>query len=182
VYVDDCLIFSKSDAVNNTLMQELSNDFLLQDEGDVNAFLGVQIKKDKLQTEIALSMTESEYIALSTAARELIPLRCILSDIHTHSFINLQNGAPSNTIKSLILPPSKIFEDNNACIVLATTKTHFKPQTKHISLKFHNFHDQVHQGYIEIIKIGTNENMADIFTKPLGRVKFQYLRQLLLGW
>ncbi len=46
VYVDDCLIFSKSDAVITDLIQSLSTSFLLQDEGDVSAFLGVQIQKD----------------------------------------------------------------------------------------------------------------------------------------
>jgi hypothetical protein len=136
----------------------------------------------KLQLEIALSMTECEYIALSTATRELLPLRCILTDVHTHTFIDLHSNKSPDTVKTLNLPPSKIFEDNNACIILATTETHFKPRTKHISLKFHHFHDQVCQGFIEVIKINTNENLADIFTKPLSRIKFQYLHGLLLGW
>ncbi len=46
VYVDDCLIFSKDDATIDKLIQQLSKTFLLQDEGDVSAFLGVQITKD----------------------------------------------------------------------------------------------------------------------------------------
>ena len=31
-------------------------------------------------------------------------------------------------------------------------------------------------------KVGTDANWADIFTKPLGKVKFQRLRHLLMGW
>ncbi len=45
VYVDDCLIFAQHDDTINALIKALSADFLLQDEGDVNTFLGVQIHK-----------------------------------------------------------------------------------------------------------------------------------------
>jgi hypothetical protein len=46
MYVDDCLIFAKEDSVIDSLIKKLSQDFLLQDEGYVNTFLGVQISKD----------------------------------------------------------------------------------------------------------------------------------------
>jgi hypothetical protein len=342
IYVDDCLIFSKSDDVINNLIKVLSTSFILQDEGDVSAFLGVQIKQDsinktlelsqpgliqqvindigmtihgkgketpvdsilhadpdgsertdiwnyrsiigklnyianntrpdismavhqcakycsqpkaihelavkrivryllatkdkglilkpsssltldmfvdadfagmwhkeyaalrsnvlsrtgfvitfcgcpitwcsKLQTEIALSTTESESIALSTATRELLPLRRILEDINKHSFVNLLPPSSSHITAQNNIPPSKVYEDNNACIILATTETHFKPRTKHISLKYHHFHDQIRNGHLQIIKVNTHSNIADIFTKPLTRLKFQTIRRLLMGW
>jgi hypothetical protein len=110
-------------------------------------------------------MMESENIAFSTATRDLLPSRRILQGIEQHSFITLNSYTPSDTIQAPTLPPSKIFEgDNNACIVLATTDMQFKPPTKHISIKFHHFHDNVWNGTLEIIKIGTHENVADIFT------------------
>ncbi len=133
----------------------------------------------KLLSEIALSTTESEYIALSTSLRDLLPLRHILNDINNLSFISCASNSPTVDVHSDGLPPSKIFEDNTACIVLATTETQFKPRTKHISLKFHHFQDYVKNGSNQILKISTNENLADIFTKPLGRTKLQYLRKLL---
>ena len=40
--------------VVNKLIAELSKNFLLQDEGDVNAFLGVQIHKDQGSKTITL--------------------------------------------------------------------------------------------------------------------------------
>ena len=95
----------------------------------------------KLQTEIALSTTESEYIALSTTTRELLPLCRILMDIHQSKFISTMVKLPSDSIHSTVLPPSKIFEDNNAYIVLATKDMQFKLRTKHISIKYHHFHD-----------------------------------------
>jgi hypothetical protein len=129
----------------------------------------------KLQRSIVLSTTESKCIALSTATRELLPLCHILIDIHNYSFIQLYSNQLSDTIKMPSFPPSKVFEDNNACIVLASTEVHFKPCTKHTSLKYHHLHDQVCRGTLKNLKIVTNDNIADIFTKPLGRFKFQYL-------
>ncbi len=55
VYVDDCLIFSKESSTIDQLIQSLSKTFLLQDEGDVSAFLGVQIQKDKITKTISLT-------------------------------------------------------------------------------------------------------------------------------
>jgi hypothetical protein len=55
VYVDDCLIFSQSDTVINDLITALSSSFLLEDKGDVSAFLGVQITKDPTTKTISLT-------------------------------------------------------------------------------------------------------------------------------
>ncbi len=64
---------------------------------------------------------------------------------------------------------------NNACIVLATTDTNFKPRTEHISLKYHYLNDQVKSGSLNIIKLDTNKNWADIFTKHLSKQTFESL-------
>jgi len=55
VYVDDCLIFAQQDDTINALIKALSADFLLQDEGDVNAFLGVQTHKEASTKSITLT-------------------------------------------------------------------------------------------------------------------------------
>jgi len=108
-------------------------DSVLSRTGYVIQFCGCPVTwASKLQSEIALSTTESEYIALSTATHDLIPLRRILSDIHQSKFISAMVTSKPDSFPSPMLPPSKIFEDNNASIVLATTETQFKPRTKHI--------------------------------------------------
>jgi hypothetical protein len=117
-------------------------DSALSRTGYVITFCGCPvIWASKLQSEIALSTTESEYNALSTATRDLLPLRRILADIEQFSFITLFPTKVVDHIVTPSLPPSKVFEDNNACIVLATTNMQFKPRTKHISIKNHHFHD-----------------------------------------
>jgi hypothetical protein len=111
---------------------------------------------------------------------DLLPLQRILNDIENHGFITLTAAKPTDQIGVSNLPPSKVFEDNTAFITLATTDMQFKPHTKHISIKYHHFHEQARTGILEIVKVGTNKNLADIFTKPLGKRKFQYLHQQLL--
>jgi len=64
----------------------------------------------KLQTEIALSTTEVEYIALSQATREVIPFIHLLREINEVFPLDL---------KELKFHCS-VFEDNNSCISLAT--------------------------------------------------------------
>jgi hypothetical protein len=60
------------------------------------------VRGSKLQSEIALSTTESENIALSTSLRELLPLGRILSDINNLSLslvhLNLPKGANMTTV------------------------------------------------------------------------------------
>jgi hypothetical protein len=149
-------------------------DSVLSRTGYIVTFCGCPITwASKLQSEIALSTTESEYIALSTATRDLIPLRRVLQDILSNTFIHLpdrpRDTINNSTFKS-ILPPSNVYEDNTACIILATTEINFKPRTKHISLKFHHFRDQVLNGTLRIQKVDSSNNWADIFTKPLGKI------------
>lgn len=96
----------------------------------------------KLQTEIALSTNENEFIELSSATRVLLPLCQLTCNIDSHSFINLPKQT-SFTIKNGSLQPSQIHKDNATCIVLATTTTNFKPRAKHISIKCCHFKDQI---------------------------------------
>jgi hypothetical protein len=135
----------------------------------------------KLQTEIALSSTEKEYIALSMATRDLLPLHHLLLDITTHSFIHLPLTTTTDTAHTATLQPSTFYEDNSACIILATTESNFKPHTKHISLKWHHFHDQVHNGILCIIKVATNDNQADIFMKPLLKIQMSDFEKVTNG-
>ena len=76
----------------------------------------------KLQTEVALSTTEAEYIALSQAMREFIPLRRLLHEVILN--MNL-SPAPHSTIKS------QVFEDNNGAIATAIS-ARMSLRTKHI--------------------------------------------------
>jgi hypothetical protein len=127
----------------------------------------------KLQTEIALSTTEAEYIALSQAMRELIPLRRLLLEIVVAMKLP---GITNSVIKSTV------FEDNNGAISTATA-VKMTPRTKHIAVKYHFFKSYLREGTgITIAKVNTNLQKADIFTKGLAPQKFSEIRKLLCDW
>ena len=75
----------------------------------------------------------------------------------------------------------KMFEDNRSCIIVAES-ARLTPRTKHIAIKCHHFCQFVKNGSIKIYPIGTKEQIADIFTKPLDKGQFKYLRNLFLRW
>jgi hypothetical protein len=91
-------------------------------------------------------------------------------------------SSTDSTIATSNIQPSIVYEDNNACIVLVTTESNFKPRNNHISIKYHHFHDQIKNGNLQILKVSSEANWADIFIEPLGKVKFQRLCNLLMGW
>jgi Reverse transcriptase (RNA-dependent DNA polymerase) len=126
----------------------------------------------KLQTEVATSTTEAEYIALSQALREVIPIMSLLNEIR----IRLTKSPSS---KPMIR--CKAFEDNAGALELANAPK-MRPRTKHINIKYHHFREHVAQKLISIHKIGTQDQIADVFTKPLKRKLFQSLRKRLQGW
>jgi hypothetical protein len=49
-------------------------------------------------------------------------------------------------------------------------------KTKHIPIKYHFLGEQVAEKNIKVDYVGTKEQVADIFTKPLLREAFEYLR------
>ena len=125
----------------------------------------------ELQTEVTLSTTEAEYIALSHSMRELIAFRNLTLELQTRSDL-----LPFNTTISC-----KIFKDNNGALELAT-KPKFRPRIKHIATKYHHFGDIVKGGAIEVLPFDTLEQIVDIFTKVLDQQKFKYHRLKLIRW
>jgi len=116
----------------------------------------------------------AEYVALSTAMRELIPLKEIVVDIAKH--LGLQK-------KLEIRTKSTIFEDNQGCERLAK-QPHMTPQSKFFAIKLHWFrqHTVGPDRTCDVVRCESKEMIADIFTKGLDRVTFEYLRKKLMGW
>jgi len=124
-----------------------------------------------LQTEIALSTAKAEYIALSQALQDVIPLITLLKEINKVFPIHVRT--PTFVCK--------VHEDNQSCITMATSQK-FTPRTKHIALKYHHFCSHVKRGAIQISYCRTTEQKADLLTKPLADNLFFKLRYMLSGW
>ena len=124
----------------------------------------------RMQTEIALSTAEAEYVACSTAMRDVLSLMELMKEINEIFPVN----QPKPIIKC------NVYEDNESCIAMAKNRK-FSPRTKHIAIKYHHFRKHVNKT-IFIESINTTEQTADMLTKPLETPQFTYLRNKLSGW
>jgi hypothetical protein len=125
----------------------------------------------KLQTEIALSSTESEYNCLSEAAREVIGLMGLMTEVKEKM---CDETVTIPTIKCTM------FEDNEGAIALAKYPK-IRPRTKHINSKMHWFRSLVGKTLF-VEGIDTLDQLADIGTKPLAEDLFKKLRFRIMGW
>ena len=138
----------------------------------------------KLQPQIALSTMESEYIALSTAMRELIAVKQILMDINKYVFPHRnQPDIACKTISKTFgaIPQTTVHEGNSACLKFATVPK-MSPRTKHIAIPYHFFRTKIKELNIQVVAINTENQLADQFTKGLVQAKFVRDRQRLMGW
>ena len=71
--------------------------------------------------------------------------------------------------------PTTIFNDNNSVISLLNNHV-FHKKTKHIDTRYHFIRELVNNKEICLEFCRYEDQLADIFTKPLERDTFQYLR------
>ena len=69
-----------------------------------------------------------------------------------------------------------IFSDNSSAIALSKNFL-FHKRTKHIDTKFHYIRELVNNGEIVLEHCRTQEQFANILTKPLGQKSFEFLRK-----
>ena len=117
--------------------------------------------KPRKQKCVTKASTYAEYLALSEAVSE------IKFVIELIKFFNIE-----------LYDPVKIYEDNSGAISIATYGN-FTKNTKHIEIHYHFVHEDVKEKLIEICKIDTNENIADVFAKALCKDKFEKFRNLM---
>ncbi|VVT44791.1 uncharacterized protein SAPINGB_P000535 [Magnusiomyces paraingens] len=113
------------------------------------------------QVSPASSSVESEYMSLSDASKECFWINQLLS-----------------LCKIPVPLPVTMFEDNQGCIALAQNPV-FHRRTKHIDVRYHVVRHYIRSGVIHLEYLDTQVMLADMFTKNLGRVKFETLRGLL---
>jgi hypothetical protein len=110
---------------------------------------------------MALSTTEAEYMALTHATQQVLWMFSFMSEIRfTRKF------------------PAMLHGDNAASIAL-TLNTKGHACTKHIDIRHHYIRERVAEGEINLIQIPSEENLANIFTKPLPCITHQKLIRAL---
>ena len=117
----------------------------------------------KKQPTIALSSTEAEIMAASLGALEAIYLSMLLSDMGIE-----------------ITDPIDVFVDNKGAIDLSYDYM-ANERTKHIARRHFKIRELVQEAAIRVKYVASSDNIADIFTKPLDKKQFLFLRAKLLN-
>ncbi|GJV88834.1 retrovirus-related pol polyprotein from transposon TNT 1-94 [Tanacetum coccineum] len=103
----------------------------------------------KLQSVVAMSTTEAEYVAAAQASKEAVWLKMLLEEL----------GYKQEKIT--------LFCDNQSALYLARNPT-FHSKTKHIRVQYHFVREKVEEGTVDMQKIHTDDNVADYLTKAIN--------------
>nr|GEV18801.1 retrovirus-related Pol polyprotein from transposon TNT 1-94 [Tanacetum cinerariifolium] len=114
----------------------------------------------KKKKSTATSSTEAKYIALSGCCAQILWMRLQLIDY----------GFTFNKIP--------LYCDNKSAIALCCNNVQHS-RAKHIDVRYHFIKEQVENGIVELYFVQIEYQLADIFTKPLPRERFNFLIEKL---
>jgi hypothetical protein len=114
--------------------------------------------QSRKQSSIALSTMEAEYIATFSTSCKAIWLRNLLTSLF-----------------DLEMEATTILCDNQSYIKI-TENPVFHDRSKHIEILYHYIHDMVQRGALKLLYVSTDEQVVDVLTKPLSRVKIEHFR------
>ncbi|GJR55463.1 hypothetical protein Tco_1405984 [Tanacetum coccineum] len=110
----------------------------------------------KKQTIVATSSTEAEYVAAASCCAQVLWIQNQMLD-YGFNFMN-----------------TKIFIDNQSTICIVKNPV-FHQRTKHIEIRHHFIRDANEKNLIQVLKIHTDDNVADLLTKAFDGPRFAYL-------
>ena len=148
--------------------------------------------KSKLQPITAGSTHESELIALATAANEGVWLHRLLHEIRCVrtkpvQFLNLlendsERAQSDSTEEERGLPtrPLLIFGDNRGSL-FTSNNPDVSNNSKHLDVRYYKIREYIRDGLLAVRYCNTADNLADLFTKGLERVKFERFRSIIFN-
>ena len=116
----------------------------------------------KCTTMVCLSTAEAEFIAATEAAKDVIWIRGLLSELSLDS-----------------ASPTVIFEDNQACVSMINNHA-MSPRNHHFAVKMAWLREQFSANKIKFFFVQSKKTLADLFTKVLPEDQFRALRDQLM--
>ncbi|GJQ94293.1 retrovirus-related pol polyprotein from transposon TNT 1-94 [Tanacetum coccineum] len=110
----------------------------------------------KKQDCTSMSSAEAEYVSLSACCAQVLWLRTQLTDYGFH------------------FDKIPMYCDSKAAIAISCNPVQHS-RTKHIDVRYHFIKEQVEKGIVELFFVGTEYQLADLFTKALSEDRFKYL-------
>lgn len=140
--------YTDSDMAGDIDSRKSTSGYLIKLAGGAVAW------QSRLQRCVALSTTEAEFIAITEACKELLWLRKFLQEL------------------GFVQDKYLLFCDSQSAIHLGKNST-FHSRSKHIDVRYHWIRDVLDAGLLELAKVHTDDNGADMMTKALPRSKFE---------
>ncbi|XP_041025491.1 secreted RxLR effector protein 161-like [Juglans microcarpa x Juglans regia] len=116
--------------------------------------------RSMVQPLVALSTTESEYMAVVEAAKKAVWLTGLVKEL------GIQQGGV------------QLHCDSQSAIYLGKNQV-YHARTKHIDVRFHRIRELVSSGELLLEKVHSFENAADMLTKPVTIDKFKHCLDLI---
>nr|GEV03733.1 hypothetical protein [Tanacetum cinerariifolium] len=125
-------------------------------------FLGDKLVcwSSKKQNCVSISTAESEYVAVSSCCAQVLRMRTQLTDY------------------GFFYDKVPIYCDSKSAITISCNLVQHT-RTKHIDVRYHFIKDHVEKGTIELYFVGTEYQLADLFTKSLPEARFKFLVEKL---
>nr|GEV15039.1 retrovirus-related Pol polyprotein from transposon TNT 1-94 [Tanacetum cinerariifolium] len=129
---------------------------------EVVYFLGDKLVcwSSKKQNCVSISTAESEYVAVSSCCAQVLWMRTQLTDY------------------GFFYDKVPIYCDSKSAIAISYNSVQHT-RTNHIDVRYHFIEDHVEKGTIELYFVGTEYQLADLFTKSLPEVRFKFLVEKL---
>ncbi|GJR53654.1 transposable element [Tanacetum coccineum] len=118
--------------------------------------------KATLQSTIALSTTEAEYMAMAEGIKEAIWLKGLVGDL------GMQQDQDQTVLHC----------DSQSAIHLSRNQVYHE-RTKHIDVRYHFIREVISEGIVHVRKIRTTNNPAYMMTKPVTTNKFKHCLDLV---
>lgn len=122
-------------------------------------FLGYSLIswKYKKRDVVSRSSTKAEYRSMAHATCELLWINMLLQDLQV-----------------ILSAPARLYCDNKSALHIASNPV-FHERTKHIEVDCHTIRDQLKKGFLATFHVASQNQLADILTKPLGPSLFHSL-------
>ena len=158
---DLCLRFPRKTACSPSKLDLYVDASFADDRADRRSVSGAALFLDdtlvdwmsRKQRSVTLSSTEAEYVAVADGVRGALFIRHLFGEV----FDKLLDVV--------------VHEDNTACMHLSSGTG--SRRTRHIDVAYHFVRELVEDRKLEIVYIPTDEQVADLFTKPLGPQQFE---------
>ncbi|KAL0276866.1 UNVERIFIED_CONTAM: hypothetical protein PYX00_004339 [Menopon gallinae] len=118
----------------------------------------------KLQSSVSLSTMEAEYVAIREVTKEVVYVSRLINHMLFRHYVK---------------EPISVYCDNQSAIELSKNPV-FHKRSKHIDIAYHYARELVEKGKIELKYLRTDEMIADVFTKPLSKVKHNKFVKMLM--